>query len=61
MTYGYYLRRGSLGGNPKAVEAVKTIVTSPLTDEQKKKFLEKETKSLDNFEVDFATYLATEI
>lgn len=61
MTNGYYICAGINGNNIKAVEAEISIRFSHLSNEQKIKFWDKQTESLDSFEEDFEHFLATEI
>ena len=61
MTYGYYICAGINRNNIKAVEAEIALRLNPLSHEQKIKFWDKQTESLDSFEEDFEHFLATEL
>ena len=72
MTYGDYFKKHNNGvinihddtntiDDFKVFSAIDSMRASHLTNEQIRKFLSKETDSLDNFYNDFATYIDVEL
>lgn len=60
MTYGKFITEGVCKGDFNAIVAIAAIKFSPLTTEQKEKFWNSETDSLDNFEDDFERFVVAE-